>query len=179
MSASGSDSFGARPFRGEPVLAESFTGLLGAYASPTEVSVALASRKPGSDCRFDVAPAIPERASRRGAAAAIATRGTAARGGSGSVADQTGALGAKTSPIKLEAKASPIKRSWKDAEGREDCNDPPDGADWSNEKRSPNGKCTNDAADRLSGSLIANSEVSPAKLARCVRSKDALSLSLR
>src|SRR5215470_12935423 len=140
MSASGSVSFGVKPFRGEPVLAESFTELLGAYARPGEVSDALASRKPDSDCRFDVAPDIPECASRRGAAPAIVTRGTATRGGSVSLADQTGALGAKTSPIKLEAKASPIKRSRKDAEGCEDCKDPADGVDWSNEKRSPKGK---------------------------------------
>src|SRR5215475_4179729 len=116
MSASGSDSFGVKPFRGEPVLADSLTDLLGAYARVREVLDALASWKPASDCRFDVAPDIPERASRRCAAAAIVTRGTAARGGSGSVADQTGALGAKTSPI---------KRSRKDEEGCEDCNEPP------------------------------------------------------
>src|SRR5215468_2538440 len=167
MSASGSDSFGAKPFRGEPVLAESLADLLGAYARVREVLDALASWKPGSDCRFGVAPDIPGRASRRDAAAAIVTRGAAALGGSGSVADQTGALGAKTSPIKtspikLEAKTSPVKRSRKDAEGCEDCNDPADGADWSNEKRSPKGKRTNGGADRLSGSLIANSELSPA-----------------
>src|SRR5215468_909844 len=151
MSASGSDSFGAKPFRGEPVLAESLADLLGAYARVREVLDALASWKPGSDCRFGVAPDIPGRASRRDAAAAIVTRGAAALGGSGSVADLTGALGAKTSPIKT----SPIKRSRKDAEGCEDCNDPADGADWSNEKRSPKGKRTNGGTDRLSGSLIA------------------------
>src|SRR6185295_18332525 len=127
-----------------------------------EVSDALASRKSGSDCCFSVARDLPERASGRGAAAATVMRGTAACGGSRSVADQTGALGAKTLPTKLEAKTSPIKRSWKDAEGREDCNDPPDGAGWSNEKRSPKGMRGNGGADRLSGSLNANSESSPA-----------------
>src|SRR5215510_11700161 len=148
MSASGSDSFGVKPFRGEPVLAESFTELLGAYVRAREVSDALASRNPGSDCRFGVAREIPERASGRGAAAATVTRGIAAWGGSGSAADRTGAL---------EAKTSPIKRSWKDAEGCEDCNDPSGGAGWSNEKRSPKGKRANDGADRLSGALNANS----------------------
>src|SRR5262245_21985082 len=152
MSASGSDAFGVKPFRGEPVLAESFTELLGAYARAGEVSDALASRKLGSDCRFGVAREVPERASGRGAAAATVMPGTAACGGSGS-ADRTGAL---------EAKTSPIKRSWKDAEGCEDCNDLPGGAGWSNEKRSPKGKRTNGGADRLSGSLDANSESSPA-----------------
>src|SRR6266436_415944 len=163
MSASGSDSFGVKPFRGEPVLAESFTELLGAYAMAREVLDALARRKPGSDCRFGVAR--PERASGRGAAAATIVRGTAACGGSGSAADRTGAL---------EAKTSLIKRSWKDAEGCEDCNDPPGGAAWSNEKRSPKGKRANGGADRLSGSLNANSESSPAwRLAKCARSKGA------
>src|SRR5262249_13309178 len=124
MSASGSDSFGVKPFRGEPVLAESFTDLLGAYAMAREVSDALASRKPGSDCRFGVAREFTGRASGRGAAAATVMRGTAACGGSGYAADRIGAL---------EVKTSPIKRSWKDAEGCEDCedcNDPPDGASW-------------------------------------------------
>src|SRR5690349_14267445 len=111
MSPSGSDSFGVKPFRGEPVLAESFTDLLGAYARVREVLDALASRKPDSDCRFDVAWEIPKRASRGGAAAATVVRGTAACAGSGSAADQTGALGAKTSPTKLEARTSPKKRS--------------------------------------------------------------------
>src|SRR5882724_7161491 len=161
MSASGFGSFGVKPFRGEAVLAESFTELLGAYAMAGEVSDALASRKPGSDCRFGVPREIPELASGRGAAAAIVARGTAARGGSGSVADQTGALGAKTSPIKLEAKTMPIKRSLKDAEGCNNCNDPPGGAGWSNEKRSPKGKRANGGADGLSGSLNANSESPP------------------
>src|SRR5882672_321066 len=64
----------------------------------------------------------------------VVNRGTAACGGSGSAADRTGAL---------EAKTSLIKRSWKDAEGCEDCNDPPGGAGWSNEKRSPKGKRAN------------------------------------
>src|SRR5262245_13635353 len=171
MSASGSDSFGVKPFRGEPVLAESFADLLGAYARAGEVSDALASRKPGSDCRFGVAREFPERTSGRGAAAATVTRGTAARDGSGSAPDQPGALGANTSPIKLEAKTSPIKRSWKGADGCEDCDDPP-GAAWSNENRSPNGKRTNGGAVRLSGSLNANSESSP-RLAKCARSTGA------
>src|SRR5262245_57556788 len=147
MSASGSDSFGVKRFR------ESFTELLGAYVRAREVSDALASRKPGSDCRFGVAREIPERASGRGAAAATVMRGTAARGGFGSAADRTWAL---------EAKTSPIKRSRKDAEGCKDCNDPPGGAGWSKEKRSPKGKGANGGADRLSGSLNANSESSPA-----------------
>src|SRR5262249_32440296 len=143
MSAGGSNSFGVKPFRGEPVLAESFTELLGVYASASEVSDALASRKPGSDCRFGVAREIPERASGRGAAAGTVMRGSAACGESASAADRTGAL---------EAKTSPIKRSWKDAEGCEDCNDLPSRAGWSNEKRSPKDKRANGGADRLSGS---------------------------
>src|SRR5262245_31778666 len=114
MSASGS---GVKLFRGEPVLAESFAELLGAYARVGEVSDALASRKPGSACRFGVAPEIPERASGRGAAAVTVMRETAACGGS--AVDRTEAL---------EAKASPVKRSWKDTEGCEDCNDSPGGA---------------------------------------------------
>src|SRR5215510_1799788 len=137
MSASGSDSFGVKPFRGEPVLAESFTELLGAYVRAGEVSDELASRKPGSDCRFGVARELPERASGRGRAPATVMRGGAACGGS--AADRTGAL---------EAKTSPIKRSWKDAERCEDRNDPPGGAIWSNEKRSTKGKGANSGADR-------------------------------
>src|SRR5215813_9573964 len=152
MSASGSDCFGVKTFRGDPLPAESFTDLLGAYARAGEVLDALASWKPGSDCRFGVAREIPERASGRGAAAAIVMRGTAAFGGSGSAADGTGALAAKSSPI---------KRSRKGAKGCEDCNDPPDGTGWSNEKRSPKEKRANGAADRLSGSLNANSELCP------------------
>src|SRR5690349_19745601 len=152
MSATGSDSFGVMRFGGEPALAESFTGLLGAYARVREVLDAVASRKPGSDCRFGVAREIPERASGRGAAAATVMRGTAACAGSESAADRTGAL---------EAKTSPIKRSWKDADGCEDCNDPSGGAGRSNEKRSPKGRRANDGADRLSGSF-ANSDSSPA-----------------
>src|SRR5262249_44733368 len=124
MPASGSDSFGVKTFRGDPVLAESFTELRGAYAR-AEVLDALASWKPGSDCRFGVAREIPERASGRGAAAAIVMRGTAAFGGSGSAADGTGALAAKSSRI---------KRWRKGAKRCEDCNDPPDGTGWSNEK---------------------------------------------
>src|SRR5215510_16556142 len=100
MSASGSDSFGVKPFRGEPVLAESFADLLGAYAKAGEVSDALASRKPGSDCRFGVVREVPERGSGRGTAAATVMGGTAASGGSGSAPGRTGALAAKSSPIK-------------------------------------------------------------------------------
>jgi hypothetical protein len=135
------------------VLAESFTDLLGAYARVREALDALASRKPASDARFGVPREIPERASGRGAAAATVMRGTAACGESRSTADRTGAL---------EAKTSPIKRSWKDVKGCEDCNDPPGGAGWSKEKRSPKGRRANGGADRLSGSLNANSESSPA-----------------
>src|SRR5262249_8992105 len=151
MPADGCDDFCVKTFRAEPVLAEFFTEFLGAYAR-AEVLDALASWKPGSDCRFGVAREIPERASGRGAAAAIVMRGTAAFGGSGSAADGTGALAAKSSPI---------KRSRKGAKGCEDCNDPPDGTGWSNEKRSPKEKRANGAADRLSGSLNANSELCP------------------
>src|SRR5215813_9481643 len=100
MSARGSDSFGVKTFRGDPVLAESFTELLGAYARAGELLDALASRKPGSDCRFGVAREIPERAFGRGAAASTVMRGTPACGGAGSAANRTGALEAKTSPIK-------------------------------------------------------------------------------
>src|SRR5262245_6489764 len=149
MSASGSDAFGVKPFRG--VLAGS-AELLGAYARAGEVSDALASRKPGSDCRFGVVREVPERGSGRGTAAATVMGGTATSGGSGSAAGRTGALAAKSSPI---------KRSPNGAEGSEDCNDQPDGAGWSNEKRSPKDKRTNGAADRLSGSLNANSGSSP------------------
>src|SRR5215813_11452143 len=145
MSASGSDSFGVKPFRGEPVFAESLPDLLGAYARVREVLDALASWKPASDPRFGGARETTERASGRGVAAATVMRGIVACARSS--AAQTGTL---------EAKASPIKRSRKDVEGCEDCNDPPGRAGWSNEKRSPKGNCADGGADRLSGSLKAN-----------------------
>ena len=51
-STSGFASFGVRPFRAEPVIAEPFIGSVGAYARGSEVSDALASRNRASGDRF-------------------------------------------------------------------------------------------------------------------------------